>query len=39
VQDKNFELELLSGITMVAKHGVKVIVERDTEYETMSVEE
>jgi hypothetical protein len=37
VQDPGFKLQLNSGITMVAAHGVNVRVERDTEYATMKV--
>ena len=34
-QDPSFKLRLKSGITMVSENGVKVRVERDTEYATM----
>lgn len=37
-QDPSFKLRLKSGITMVSENGVKVRVERDTEYATMKVE-
>lgn len=36
-QDPSFKLRLKSGITMVSENGVKVRVERDTEYATMKV--
>ena len=38
-EDPDFKLKIVSGITLVSENGCKVLVERDVNYETMSVED